>query len=200
MDKGSLIISFIGMAVIILYSIFYLFISKKTVGLEQEVKEEIEARSIANVIRYLIFLAFNSFLANMFFDIGWLLWISFFSAVALWILLVKHKFNISYLISVILILLIYLGASVPKHQQSFLNHISDHTEYKCFSIECVKVSQVVIEDKLKTEIETYSIQGYSFDWYLLFAKGALLIKDEQGNMEEFRGVNIGGLWLLEKQL
>jgi hypothetical protein len=200
MDKGSLIISFIGMAVVILYSIYHLFISKKTVGLEQEVEEKIKARPITNVIRYLIFLAFNSFLANMFFDIGWLLWISFFSAVALWILLIEHQFNFSYLISIIVILLIYLGAGVPNHQQSFLNQISDHTEYNCFSIECVKVSQVVIEDELKTEIETYSIQGYSFDWYLLFAKGALLLKDEQGNMEEFRGVNIGGLWLLEKKL
>ncbi|ESU33218.1 hypothetical protein G3A_07550 [Bacillus sp. 17376] len=198
MDKGSLMISFIGMAIAILYSTYHLFISKKTVGLEQEVEEEIKARPIANVIRYLIFLAINSFLANMFFDIGWLLWISFFSAVALWIMLVEHQFNFSYLISIIIILLIFLGAAVPKHQQSFLNHISDHTEYNCFSIECVKVSQVVIYDELKTEIETYSIQGYSFDWYLLFAKGALLLKDEQGNMEEFTGVNIGGLWLLEK--
>ncbi|MFT9600268.1 hypothetical protein [Mesobacillus sp.] len=198
MDKGALMISFIGISIAILYSIYQLFISKTTVGLEQEIDEKMKARPIANVIRYLIFLAVNSFLANMFFDIGWLLWISFFSAVALWILLVEHRFNFPYLISIIVILLIFLGAGVPKHQQSFLNHISDHTEYNCFSIECVKVSQVVIDDELKTEIETYSIQGYSFDWYLLFSKGALLLKDEQGNMEEFRGVNIGGLWLLEK--
>lgn len=198
MDKGSFIIASIGMAISILYSIYQLFFSKKSEGLEQEIDEKMKARPIANVIRYLIFLAINSFLANMFFDIGWLLWISFLSAVALWILLVEHQFNFSYLISIVIILLIFLGAGVPKHQQSFLNHISDHTEYKCFSIECVKVSQVVIEDKLKTEIETYSIQGYSFDWYLLFAKGALLLKNEQGNMEEFRGVNIGGLWLLDK--
>ncbi|MBT2682874.1 hypothetical protein [Bacillus sp. ISL-37] len=158
MDKGSLIIiSFIGMAIGILYLFYYLFISKKTVGLEQEVEEKIKARPIANVIRYLIFLAINSFLANMFFDIGWLLWISFLSAVALWILLVEHQFNSSYIMSIIIILLILLGAAVPKHQQSFLNHISDHTEYNCFTIECVKVSQVGIEDKLKTEIETYSI-------------------------------------------
>jgi hypothetical protein len=199
MDKGSLIIiSFIGMAIGILYLFYYLFISKKTVGLEQEVEEKIKARPIANVIRYLIFLAINSFLANMFFDIGWLLWISFLSAVALWILLVEHQFNSSYIMSIIIILLILLGAAVPKHQQSFLNHISDHTEYNCFTIECVKVSQVGIEDKLKNEIETYSIQDYSFDWYLLFAKGALLLKDEQGNMEEFTGFNIGGLWLVDK--
>ena len=198
MDKGSFIISSIVMAISILYFIYQLFISKTTVGLEQEINEKMKDRPIANVIRYLIFLAVNSFLANMFFDIGWLLWISFFSAVALWILLVDHQFNFSYLISIIIFLLIFLGAGVPKHQQSFLNHISEYTEYKCFSIECVKVSQVVIDDNLKTEIETYSIQGYSFDWYLLFAKGALLLKDEQGNMEEFRGVNIGGLWLLEK--
>ncbi|WP_226675315.1 hypothetical protein [Mesobacillus jeotgali] len=198
MDKGSFIISSIVMAISILYLIYQLFISKTTVGLEQEINEKMKARPVANVIRYLIFIAINSFLANMFFDIGWLLWISFFSAVALWILLVDHQFNFSYIISIIIILLIFLGAGVPKHQQSFLNHISEHTEYKCFSIECVKVSQVVIDDNLKTEIETYSIQGYSFDWYLLFAKGALLLKDEQGNMEEFRGVNIGGLWLLGK--
>ncbi|GAM14882.1 hypothetical protein [Mesobacillus selenatarsenatis] len=198
MDKGILVISFIGMTIAILYFIYHLFISKKTAGLEQEIEEKMKARPIANVIRYLIFLSINSFLANRFFDIGWLLWISFFSAVALWILLVDHQFNFSYLISSIIILLIYLGAGVPNHQQSFLNHISDHTEYNCFSIECVKVSQVVIEDELKTEIETYSIQGYSFDWYFLFAKGALFLKDEQGNMEEFTGVNIGGLWLLEK--
>ncbi|WP_102262329.1 hypothetical protein [Mesobacillus jeotgali] len=200
MDKGSFIISSIVMAISILYLIYQLFISKTTVGLEQEINEKMKASPVANVIRYLIFIAINSFLANMFFDIGWLLWISFFSAVALWILLVDHQFNFSYIISIIIILLIFFGAGVPKHQQSFLNHISEHTEYKCFSIECVKVSQVVIDDNLKTEIETYSIQGYSFDWYLLFAKGVLLLTDEQGNMEEFRGVNIGGLWLLDKKL
>ncbi|WLR57530.1 hypothetical protein LC048_12115 [Mesobacillus subterraneus] len=200
MDKGALIISGIGMGLVILYSIYYLFISKKTVGLEQEVEEKIKARPIAKVIRYLIFLSINSFLANMFFDIGWLLWVSFLSSVALWILLIEHKFNYSYLFSIMFILLIFLGAAVPNHQQSFMKHISDHTEYNCFSIECVKVTQVVIEDELETEIKTYSIQGYSFDWYLLFAKGALLLKDEQGNMEEFRGVNIGGLWLLDKKL
>jgi hypothetical protein len=198
MDAGSLIISFISMTVGILYSIYLLFISKKGDELEQEIAVKMKARPIANVIRYLIFLAINSFLANLFFDIGWLLWISFLSAVALWILLIEHQFNYSYLLSIIAILLIFLGAAVPKHQQSFMKHISDHTEYKCFSIECVKVSQVVIEDELKTEIKTYSIQGYSFDWYLLFSKGALLLNDEEGNIEEFRGANIGGLWLLDK--
>ena len=134
----------------------------------------------------------------MFFDIGWLLWISFFSAVALWIMLIEHQFTFSYLISIIVILFVFLGSAVPNHQQSFLNHINDKTEYECFSIECVRVSQVVVEDRLKTEIKTFSIQGYSFDWYLLFAKGALMLKDEEGDIKEFKGINIGGLWLLDK--
>ena len=198
MDKGSLIISCIGMAIVIFSSIYQLFISKTTAGLEQEV-DEMQARPIANVIRYLIFLAVNSFLANMFFDIGWLLWVSCFSVVALWILLIEHKFNFSYLISIIVILLFFLGAAVPNHQQSFKNHINDKTEYECFSLECVRVSQVVVEDTLKTEVKPYSIQGYSFDWYLLFAKGELMLKDEEGNIEEFKGINIGGLWLLDKE-
>lgn len=198
MDKGSLIISSIVMVIAIFYSIYLLFFSKTIVGLEEEVDEKMKARPIANVIRYLLFLAVNSFLANMFFDIGWLLWISFFSAVALWILLIEHQFTFPYLISIIVILFIFLGAAVPNHQQSFLNHINDKTEYECFSIECVRVSEVVVEDTLKTEIKTFSIQGYSFDWYLLFAKGALLLKDEEGNIKEFKGINIGGLWLLDK--
>lgn len=198
MDVGTLIISSIGMALAILYSIYHLFISKISTGLEQEIEAEMKAHPVANVIRYLIFIAVNSFLANMFFDIGWLLWISFFSAVALWILLVEHQFNFSYLFSIILILLIFMGAGVPAHQQSFRNHISDHTDYKCFSIECVKVSQVVIDDELKTEINILTIQGYSFDWYMLFARGNLTLKDEDGNIKEFSGINIGGLWLLDK--
>ncbi|MGV2941266.1 hypothetical protein AB5I83_16810 [Mesobacillus sp. LC4] len=198
MDEGSLVISSIGMAIAILYSIYHLFISKKTLELEQEIDEKMKARPVANVIRYLIFLAVNSFLANMFFDVGWLLWISFCSAVALWILLVEHQFNLSYLISIILILLIFLGAGVPTHQKSFINHISDHTEYKCLRIECVKVAEIVVEDKVKTEVKIYSIQDFSFDWYLLFARGELILKDEDGNVKEFSGINIGGLWLLDK--
>lgn len=198
MDKGLFIIASIGMAIGILYSIYHLFISKKTFELEQEIDEKMKARPVANVIRYLIFIAVNSFLANMFFDIGWLLWISFFSAVALWILVAEHQFNFSYLISIILVLLIFLGAGVPTHQQSFMNHISDSTEYECLRIECVKVSDVVVDDELKTEIKILSIQGYSFDWYLLFARGGLSLKDEDGNLKEFSGINIGGLWLLDK--
>jgi hypothetical protein len=198
MDEGSLVISSIAMAIAILYSIYHLYISKKSAGLEQEIEEKMKARPVANVIRYLIFLSVNSFLANMFFDIGWLLWISFFSAVALWILLVEHQFNFSYLISIILILLIFLGTGVPTHQQSFINYISEHTEYECLRIECVKVSDVVVDDELKTEIKILSIQGYSFDWYMLFARGGLSLKDEDGNVKEFSGINIGGLWLLDK--
>ncbi len=196
MDKGSLIIASIGMAISILYSIYQLFISKTSGGLEKEVEEKMKARPVANVIRYLIFIAVNSFLANMFFDIGWLLWISFFSAFALWILLIEHQFNFSYLISIIMILLLFLGAGVPTHQQSFINHITDSTEYECLRIECVKVSDVVVDDELKTEVKVLSIQGYSFDWYMLFARGELILKDEDGNVNEFSGINIGGLWLL----
>jgi hypothetical protein len=196
MDKGSFIIASIGMAISILYSIYQLFISKTSVGLEKEVEEKMKARPVANVIRYLIFIAVNSFLANMFFDIGWLLWISFFSAFTLWILLIEHQFNFSYLISIIMILLIFLGAGVPTHQQSFINHISDSTEYECLRIECVKVYDVVVDDELKTEVKVLSIQGYSFDWYMLFARGELILKDEDGNVNEFSGINIGGLWLL----
>ena len=195
MDKGLFIIASIGMAIGILFSIYQLFISKKTFELEQEINEKMKARPVANVIRYLIFLAVNSFLANMFFDIGWLLWISFFSGVALWILLMEHQFNFSYLISIFLILLIFLGAGVPTHQQSFINHISDSTEYECLRIDCVKVSDVVVEDELKTEVKVLSIQNYSFEWYLLFARGGLVLKDEEGNLKEFNGINIGGLWL-----
>jgi hypothetical protein len=198
MDEGSLIISGIGMAIGVFYSIYHLFISKTSAGLEKEIEEKMQAHPVANVIRYLIFIAVNSFLGNMFFDIGWLLWISFFSAVALWILLVEHQFNFSYLSSIFMILLIFLGAGVPTHQQSFINHISDHTEYECLRIECVKVSEVHVNDELKTEIKTLSIQGYSFDWYMLFARGGLTLKDEDGNIKVFSGVNIGGLWLLDK--
>lgn len=198
MDKDPFFIEYIFMAGVILFSVYQLYISKTMKGLEEEVDEKMKARPIANVIRYWMFLAFNSYFANMFFDIGWLLWISLFSMLALWILLIEHKFSFSYLISITIILLFFLGAGVPNHQDSFVNYISDSTDYECLSVECVKITEVVTEDILKTEIKILSIQGYSFDWYLLFAKGALTLKDEEGRIEEFEGINIGGLWLLDK--
>ncbi|MBS8263625.1 hypothetical protein DYI25_04100 [Mesobacillus boroniphilus] len=196
MDYDSFFIDYIFMSVVILYSIYHLFISKS--DLEEDITENMKARSIANVIRYLMFLAFNCSFAQLVFDIDWLLWISFFSVIALWILLVEHKFNFSYYIFISLLFLVFLVVGVPTHNHSFLDYISDQTEYECLRIECVKVSEVVVEDELKTEIKIFSIQDYSYDWYLLYGKGALTLKDEVGNVKKFSGINIGGLWLLDK--
>lgn len=197
MKEGSLIISYVFMAVVILYSIYQLFLSKKMSELEQEIAEKMQARPVFNVIRYLIFLAFNFYFSNMFFDIGWLLWISFLSVIALGLLIVELKFNKASIISVLIILLFFLGSSVPNHYDSFVEYISEQTEYECLRIECVKVSEVVVDDKLKTDVKIFSIEGSYYDWYLLFAKGALTLKDEEGNIEELKGINIGGLWLLD---
>ncbi|WP_226087437.1 hypothetical protein [Mesobacillus sp. S13] len=195
---GSLIISFVFMAGAILYSVYQLYFSKETLSLEQEIIDKMEARPIARVIRYLLFLAFNGYFANMFFDIGLMLWISFFSVITLGLLLIELKFDKSSIISVLLVIIAFLGNSLPNDYDSFIEYVSEQTEYKCLRIECVKVSEVIVEGNLETEVKIYSIQDFSFDWYLLFARGELILKDEDGNVKEFSGINIGGLWLLDK--
>jgi hypothetical protein len=196
MEKDPFLIEYIFMAVVILYSIYQLFFSKKSSELEQEIAEKLEARPILNVIRYLTLLTFNSYFAHMFFDIGWLLWISFLSFIALWVLLVELKFNLSSVVAVLLVILFFLGSSLPRDSRSFERYISDQTDFECLRIECLKITEVITEDTFKTEVNPFFIQDSSFDWYLFFARGSLILKDENGNVAEFSGVNIGGLWLL----
>ncbi|WP_079508585.1 hypothetical protein [Mesobacillus jeotgali] len=198
MDDDYIFMDYLFMALVILYSVYQLFINKSLKGLEVEITEKIRARPIVNVIRYLMFLAFNSFFAGMFFDNSWLLCISFFSVLALWILLIDHKINFSYCVLLTLMILFFIGAGVPNHHDSFKEYVSKNTEYKCLRIECIKITEVVTEGTLRTKVKAFTIEDYSFDWYPLFAKGGLSLKDDDGDIQVIQGINIGGLWLVDK--
>jgi hypothetical protein len=198
MEKDRFFIEYFFMGGIVLYSLYLFIFSNSLKGLEEEITEKMKALPIAILIRYLMFLAFNSYFVNMLFDISWLLWICLFSVIGLWIILTDHKITISYFILNFVLLFFFFTAGVPTHQDSFKDYISDHTEYECLTLECVKVKEVIEDETLKTEIKPHSIVGYSFDWYLLFARGNISLQDEEGNIEVLEGTNIGGLWLLNK--
>jgi hypothetical protein len=61
--------------------------------------------------------------------------------------------------------------------------------------DCVRVTEVVTsEDLLETKVEMLTVEQSTTDWYFLFVKGSLILKNQAGNLEEFKGVNIGGIW------
>jgi hypothetical protein len=184
------------MGLIFIFSFYQFFIK----GFDKEVMDTFFPKSLSNIASYLSFGAINSFFANRFFEIDWMLWITFYSIIGILICKKSKKSERKFSQKLIIAFIIFLFFSifrVPTNQASFENYINSKEMYQCVTgWECVKITAGIREHStLRAKAEILSIGGYSFDWYLLFAKGSIQLADDKGNIEEIKGVNICGFWI-----
>lgn len=185
------------MGLIFLYSVYQLFVK----GFDKDELETDHPKSLSNLVRYLLFGTINSFFAGRFFEIDWLNWIAFYSILGIIICLKSEKEDkkqfFQRLIIAFVAFILFSMYRVPTHPQSFEKYINSKEMYRCVTrFECVKITPVVTnQNVLKTKVEILSINGYSFKWYLLFAKSGIQLADDKGNIEEIKGINICGYWI-----
>ncbi|MGE8204966.1 hypothetical protein ACQKP0_10410 [Heyndrickxia sp. NPDC080065] len=188
-------IKYIFMVFIICFSIIRTFI--KDPELE---KKDLNPESILSISRYFSLGTFNFSLAWIIFHIDALLWLSLYSSIGM-ILSIKEKNQknegFAKIIGACILIIIFSIVRVPVHNDSFMEYINSKGKYQClYKFECVKItSNINKDDQIQTKAEIVPISGYSFDWYLFFATGSIIIgKDE--NKEEINGVNIAGWWIV----
>lgn len=184
------------MVLIFIFSFYQFFIK----GFNKEIMDTFNSNSISNIAHYLSFGAINSFFANRFFEIDWMLWITFYSIIGILICKKTEKGERKYSQKLIIFLIVFLFFSiyrVPTHPASFEKYINSKEMYQCVTRwECVKISSEISEhDSLRAKAEILSINGYTFDWYVLYAKGYIQLANDKGNIEEINGVNICGFWI-----
>ncbi|MFE8699789.1 hypothetical protein ACFYKX_04030 [Cytobacillus sp. FJAT-54145] len=179
------------MIVIVIASFYQIFIKA-----EQNDWSRFRSESLSTIARYLHFGSLISIFAGIIYDIKWMPWIALYSMVGI-ILCLKPKEDKTKggqkFVLILLFLLIFNVLRVPTHQNSFQDYISTKETYQCIhSFECVKLTSIVTaEDLLETKVEILPVEGYSFDFYYIFAKGSLKLANE----DEMKGLNIAGFWI-----
>ncbi|WP_339146578.1 MULTISPECIES: hypothetical protein [unclassified Sutcliffiella] len=185
----GLIINFVFMGFIFLFSIFILFLSSR------HKKELHDLGERKGIFVYLCFISVNSFVGSEVFDYDPLLWISLIGIIGIIIIFypikVLEKSKVVLLIAIVLI--IFAVIRVPTHPGSFEQYIDSKEGFECLlSFECAKLTTVIAEDDtLSTNVEILPVRESIYDWYLVFGKGYMELEGEQ----PFRAINIAGFWI-----
>ncbi len=185
----GLIVNFVFMGFIFLFSIFILFLSSRH---KKELQDLGERRG---VFVYLCFISVNSFVGSKVFNYDPLLWISLIGIMGIIITLypikVLKKSKFVFLIAIVLI--VFATIRVPTHPSSFEEYIHSKEEYECLLFfECAKLTTVIKDDdRISTNVEILHVREYYYDWYLVFGKGYMELEGEQ----PFRAINIAGFWI-----
>ncbi len=196
-NRDVFILNYVLMGFVVIYSIYLLFVK----GFDKADFESVHPNSISSLVRYLLFGAINSFFAGWLFEIDWLNWITFYSIIGIISCIKSEKEGkkqfFQKLIIVFIVFIFFCGYRVPTNRASFESYINSKEMYQCVTgWECVKISAEIQEhSSLRAKAEILSIDGYTFDWYVLFAKGSMKLADNKGNIEEIKGVNICGFWI-----
>jgi hypothetical protein len=110
---------------------FYQFIIK---GFDKKVMDTYFPKSLSNIASYLSFGAINSFFANRFFEIDWMLWITFYSIIGILICNKSEKGEARISQKLIITFIFFLFFSiyrVPSHPASFEKYINSKEMYQC---------------------------------------------------------------------
>ncbi|KYC92931.1 hypothetical protein MXL46_16135 [Heyndrickxia sporothermodurans] len=166
--------------------------------------EDYDPKKLLSLSHFLSLSFFNSSVAWIIFKVDSFLWLAFFSVVCKIILLASDKTKNAWLVKpvVICICLIFVFIlRVPKESDSFINYLSSKGTYHCpLRYECVKITTPVNKkDEIHTKAEIIPIDDSSFNWYVLFSKGAIRLKGKEGKIVEIKGTNIAGWWIVTEE-
>jgi len=183
------------MIIIVIMCYYRIFIKAK-----KDDWSRFRSESLTNLARYLHFGTMISIFIVIIYDIYWVMWIALYSMIGLVLCLKPKKEENQFwrnFIFIILILLVFNILRIPSHLNSFLDYISSKDMYQCVqSFECVKMTSVTTsDDTLTTKVEILSVEDYSYDFYYLFAKGSMKLANEDGSVDEMKGLNIAGFWI-----
>lgn len=166
--------------------------------------EDYDPKKLLSLSRFLSLSFFNCSIAWIIFKVDSFLWLAFFSLVCQIILTTSEKTKNAWLIKsvIICICLIFISIlRVPKDDDSFINYLDHKGTYHCpLRYECVKITTPVNKkDEIHTIAEIIPIDDSSFNWYVLFSKGAIRFKEKGGKIDEIRGLNIAGWWIITEE-
>lgn len=89
MDDDMVDIDITFMILVVILSIYQIYFSNSF----KELSDDLKSPALMNTIKYLYFIAFTSFFANMFFDLDRMLFVTLFSVVGLGIIDLKPAIN-----------------------------------------------------------------------------------------------------------
>jgi hypothetical protein len=136
--------------------------------------------------RYLSFLVVTSSFFVMVFDTIGVTWLTLLCAVGL---IIHARFSTKKtiffsLLAVILFAVYRVPANPYDFETGFLQEMEN---IHCSVNKCVEVKEVVIQDNLQIQTDTYMIQDFSFEWYVVFAAGEI-----QFDNRTMKAINIAG--------
>jgi len=183
------------MIIIVIMYYYQIFIKAK-----KDDWSRFRSESLSTLARYLHFGTMISIFIVIIFDLYWISWIALYSMVGLILCLKPQKEqneNWKKFIFFILIILAFNIIRIPNHPNSFQDYLSSKDMYQCVqSFECVKMTSVTTsDDTVTTKVEILSVEDYSYDFYYLFAKGSMKLANEDGSVDEMKGLNIAGVWI-----
>lgn len=188
LNEGLTIINFIFMNLVFLFSIYILFLSPKH---KKELQDLGERRG---VFVYLCFISVNSFVGSKVFDYDPLLWISLMGIIGIIIILnpLKELKKSKVVLLIGIVLIVFAVIRIPTHLSSFEQYIHSKEEFECLSFfECAKLTTIIEDDELSTNVEILPVRESYYKWYFVFGKGYMELEGE----EPFHGINIAGFWI-----
>ncbi|MDV2682785.1 hypothetical protein RYX56_00200 [Alkalihalophilus lindianensis] len=196
MDLLFELMDYFFMLIILSLSVYNIYIKGNDERIWAKVGEE-QVESIKSSIQFLCFGGINSFFGGYIFGLEWLYWITFYSVLVMIICFESiHRKRSTRIGMVVVVIAIFMILRVPNHPGSFEDHINSMEGYQClYGLECVKIGTSDTEDDtFEIVTNVFMVQRNSYDWYILFAKAAITLEDDEGNVEEIRGLNIAGFW------
>jgi hypothetical protein len=191
-ENWKILIDIMFMVIIVILSIHHFFFRKKRV----QDSEDLEPKSILILYRFLGLGAVNSYFVGFIFELDWVYWITLYSAIGILFCFKTKKKIATRTIAISVFIIIFALGQVPSNSNSFEKYVNQKEMYQCVnSWECVRITSNVTPDgTLKTEAKIVHISDYSFDWYLFFAKGSMKFENEDGQIDELKGINLAGFW------